>query len=190
MRIITSVTATTAVLAVTLMLSAAPPPAQAGRACNELGLSSPCVRGSDLKANIIVEEDGRNARLRLRDAAGDNGVELSAATANLTNLFSNDQDASNGLVKAWARINDDGTIEACWRCNKDPNVTRRIQEGFYEVDFTPLATDISGRPMSGSILNSGLGQLVLFNNNANLSSILVTTFFSAIEDRAFVVLIY
>jgi hypothetical protein len=187
MRIITAVTATTGALAVALMLSA---PAQAGRACNELGLSSPCVTGSDLKANIIVEEDGRNARLRLRDATGENGVELSAATANLTNLFSNDQDASNGLVKAWARINDDGTIEACWRCNKDPNETRRIEEGFYQVDFTPLATDIGGRPMSGSIVNSGLGQLVLFNNNSNLSSILVTTFFSAIEDRAFVVLIY
>jgi hypothetical protein len=44
--------------------------------------------------------------------------------------------------------------------------------------------------MSGSIVNSGLGQLVLFNNNVDVSSILVTTFLSAIEDRAFVVLIY
>lgn len=117
-------------------------------------------------------------------------MDLRASDGNVTNLFSNDEDESNGLVKAWARINADATIAACWRCNTDTAETRRIRDGEYEVDFTPLATDNTGRPMSGSILNSGLGQLVLFNNNVDVSSILVTTFLSAIEDRAFVVLIY
>lgn len=32
-------------------------------------------------------------------------MDLRASDGNVTNLFSNDEDESNGLVKAWARIN-------------------------------------------------------------------------------------
>ena len=68
----------------------------------------------------------------------------SASPANLTNLFSNDEDESNGLVKAWAQIDADGTIVACWRCNTDPAETRRLGTGAYEVDFTPLRPTSAG----------------------------------------------
>ncbi len=51
-----------------------------------------------------------------------------------------------GNLKAWAMINADGTIESCWRCNTDALETQKTQTGVYEVDFTPLATDISARP--------------------------------------------
>ena len=78
-------------------------------------------------------------------------------TGNVTNLFSNEEDESNGLVKAWAQIDADGTIIACWRCNTDPAETRRTSTaGHYEVDFTPLATDITGRPRSVALDGDGI----------------------------------
>jgi len=52
----------------------------------------------------------------------------------------------NGMVKAWARIKSDETVASCWRCNKATTETRRLGVGDYEVDFTPLSTDIRGRP--------------------------------------------
>jgi hypothetical protein len=110
------------VLALTLGVNSLP--AGAGRVYNELDLRSPCINSSDLKARLNLDEDGRDARLRVRGADGENAVQLSAANATVTNLFSNDENASNGLVKAWAQINFDGTIEACWRCNTDPAETR------------------------------------------------------------------
>ncbi|MGH6903303.1 MAG: hypothetical protein ACREIR_11245 [Geminicoccaceae bacterium] len=76
-------------------------------------MSSPCIRSNDLKARIDLDEDGRNGRLRVRDAAGANAVEPDARSGNITNLFSNDGNASNGPVKAWAQINANGTIAAC-----------------------------------------------------------------------------
>jgi hypothetical protein len=67
--------------------------------------------------------------LLIRDADRENAVPLDAGSANLTNLFSNEEDESNGLVKAWAQINTDGTIAACWRCRTDLAETRRITTG-------------------------------------------------------------
>ena len=78
-------------------------------------------------------------------------MDLRASDGNVTNLFSNEEDESNGLVKAWAQINSGGTIVACWRCNTDPDLTRRVVDGVYVVDFTPLATDIRGPPRSATI---------------------------------------
>ena len=53
---------------------------------------------------------------------------------------------SQGLVKAWARLNANGTVISCFRCNPEPSETRRLGVGIWEVDFTPLGTDISTRP--------------------------------------------
>jgi hypothetical protein len=153
MRIISSVTLA-AVLAVPFMLGTTPP-AVAGPVCNELDLNSPCVRSSDLRANIMLGGSGDEGRLRLRNGDGDTAVQLRATNGNVTNLFSNDENESNGLVKAWARINSDGTILGCWRCNKDPDETRRIDTGNYEVDFTPLSTDIRGRPRAVTLDGAG-----------------------------------
>ena len=55
-----------------------------------------------MKARLNLDEDGRNGRLLIRDADRENAVPLDAGSANLTNLFSNEEDESNGLVKAWA----------------------------------------------------------------------------------------
>jgi hypothetical protein len=106
---------------------------------------------ADIRANIVLGAPGEESRLRLRNEDGATAVQLRASDANVTNLFSNEADQSNGLVKAWARINFDGTIIACWRCNTDTAETNRITTGQYEVDFTPLATDITGRPLLADI---------------------------------------
>ena len=146
MRSVSSVTLATAAFAVAVISSVAAAPAVAGPVCNELDLDSPCVRSSDIRANIVLGGSGDEGRLRLRNEDGDTAVQLRGDSGNVTNVFSIAENESNGLVKAWARINRDGTIDACWRCNKDPNETRLIRTGLYEVDFTPLSTDIRGRP--------------------------------------------
>ena len=190
MRIIGSVIMATGALAFATALIASQP-AAAGKLCQRAGLSSPCVQSNDLKARITLKEAAKDGRLQIRDANNDTAFNLDGSSANVTNLFSNETDQSNGLVKAWARINADGTIDACWRCNTDPNETRRIAEGQYEVDFTPLATDISGRPLSASIVNSGLGMVVLNNNGIDPSSVSAATFFtSGFADRNFVLMVY
>jgi hypothetical protein len=153
MRFVGATSVITGALAMPLLLSAAAP-VIAGPVCDELGLSSPCVRSDDLRARINLDQDDTNGRLRVRDADGDNAVELNASNGNVTNLFSNDEDEGNGLVKAWAQINQAGGVIACWRCNKDTDETRRLFAGAYEVDFTPLNTDISGRPRA-LILDGG-----------------------------------
>jgi len=171
-------------------------PAEAGKACNRLGLDSPRIKSNDLKARLNLDEDGRNARLRLRNADRANAVELDAGSGNLTNLFSNEENASNGLVKAWAQINSDGTIEACWRCNTDPAATRRIGDGSYHVDFTPLATDITGRPRSATISGADSttldGVVRVKDPFGDASAVLVNTndMAGASEDRTFTLIIY
>jgi hypothetical protein len=138
-------------VAIVSVLSIAPPPAGAGRVCNRLDLSSPCAGSSDLKPNLVVGGDTGQGRLRVRAADGTTAVELRADDGNLTNLFVNDPSASNGLIKAWAAIDADGTIAACWRCNRDPDETQQLAPGSYEVDFTPLATDITERPRMATV---------------------------------------
>jgi hypothetical protein len=130
------------------------------------------------------------SRIKARPGDGATGVELNASNAILRNLFDDGQNKSNGLVKAGARINADGTIAACWRCTTDTDEAGKLSEGFYEVDFTPLSTDVGGRPMSGVVLGS-LGMLVLNNNAVDPSTVLVSTFFfSGVEDRPFVLISY
>ena len=158
MRSVSSVTVTTAALAAALILGAAA--AVAGPVCNELDLNSPCVRSNDIRASIALGGSGDDGRLRLRNEDGDTAVQLRASNANVTNLFSNEENQSNGLVKAWAQIAADGTIVACWRCNTDPAETRRFGVGQYEVDFAPLSTDIRGRPRSATI-DAASGEVLL-----------------------------
>jgi hypothetical protein len=136
-------------LALSLTLSAVSRPAEAGKVCSKAGLSSPCVTGSDMKPSIVLGGSGDNGRFRIRGSNNAVGVDL-LYNGNLTNLFSNSASKSNGLVKAWAQVNADGTVESCWRCNKDPTQTHRLDVGIYEVDFTPLSTNISGRPRTAT----------------------------------------
>ena len=156
MRSTRLITVTIATIAIVSALSVAPRPVEAGRVCNRLDLSSPCAGSSDLKPNLVVGGDTGQGRLRVRDEDGTTAVELRADDGNVTNLFANGPSASNGLIKAWAQINADGTIAACWRCNRDPAETQRLNEGSYEVDFTPLATDITGRPRMATVAGNGV----------------------------------
>jgi len=104
----------------------------------------------------------------------------------------------NGIAKAWARIKADGTIVSCWRCNTDPLETRKIGTGAYEIDFTPLATDIRGRPRVATIdthdtFGPGRSYLVLVNRVFDDSSVWVGTFedvFGNQEDKAFTLVVY
>ena len=191
MRITSVAAAVTGALALVLTLGAAPPPADAGQACNRLGLPNNCVKGNDLKARLTLRESGRDGRVQIRDADNAAALTLNGATATVTNLFSNLEDESNGLVKAWARINADGSVAACWRCNTDPAETRRTGAGIYEVDFTPLATDIQGRPRS-VVLNGVGGSAVTADNPGDPSSVFVGTvnLTDAFADGVFILLIY
>lgn len=171
-------------------------PAAAGKLCKKASLSSPCVSSSDLKANLRVGGGGDDGRLRLRNGDGDTAVELRGNTGNVTNLFSNDEDESNGLVKAWAKINANGSIAACWRCNTDTGETQKVSTGLYTVDFTPLATDITGRPRSAAVSGvSGtpLAVVRMANTTGDDSSVNVATVnptTGASTDAPFVVVLY
>jgi hypothetical protein len=199
MRNIGTTSAITGLLAAALIWSAAGP-AVAGPVCNELDLRSPCVRSNDIRANIVLGGPGDEGRLRLRNEDGDTAVQLRAGDANVTNLFSNEADRSNGLVKAWAQIAPDGTVRACWRCNTDPNETRRFNTGSYEVDFTPLSTDIRGRPRSATIDGASAGgesvaAAFLRDRSGDSSTVQVTTFslvnaINTVVDSTFVLIIY
>jgi hypothetical protein len=195
MRIKNSAAMTTGVLALGLTLSAAAP-AVAGAVCNDLDRSSPCITSTDLKSRLDLN-DGKQGRLRVMNSAGASGVELNASNGNLTNLFDNSQNKSNGLVKAWAQINADGTIAACWRCNTDTNETRRITDGQYEVDFTPLATDISGRPRTATVDIHGGGSfgdstVTLADRASDPSSVFARTHNTAgaFTDAPFILIVY
>ena len=151
MQVLGVPTAMAAALVVVATLSGVSQPAEAGKVCNELDLASPCIRDSDLRPSLRLGGGGDDGRLRLRNGDGDTAVELRASSGNVTNLFFNDENESNGLVKAWAAINADGTVAACWRCNLDPAETRKFGTGVYRVDFTPLSPDIRGRPRSATV---------------------------------------
>jgi hypothetical protein len=197
MRIIHLPAASIAAAVLALTLGGALSPAEAGALCNRADLDSPCVSNSDLKANVVLGGNTGNGRLRLRNEDGDIGLELRSDTANVINLFSNDEDESNGLVKAWAQINADGTIVACWRCNTDAAETRRLSAGNYEIDFTPLATDVTGRPRTATIdvhiADSTPSSFIdLADRSGDPSSVFVNTTDTAATstDAPFVLIIY
>jgi hypothetical protein len=148
-------------------------------ACKKLGLTAPCVSTGDIKQQAVT-----NARIKI-DTIRRNRMDESVAGLN-----------GNGMVKAWARINADGTIASCWRCNTDTSQTRNYGTGYYEVDFTPLSTDISGRPRSAvlDILLAGstTGMISVANRSGDPSSVFVYTLDidGNPADRPFTLIIY
>lgn len=99
------------------------------------------VGGADMRSDISIGTASNDGDLSVKSAAGTPGVSLDGDTGNVTNSL-----AGNGLAKAWALIDTDGTVVSCYRCNLDPAETQNLSEGVYEVDFTPLGTDVRGRP--------------------------------------------
>jgi hypothetical protein len=55
----------------------------------------------------------------------------------------------DGLIKGWARVAGGGGVWSCYRCSSGDS--RRISDGIYEVDFTPVGDDIHSRPWTCSL---------------------------------------
>ena len=94
-------------------------------------------------AFIILGGSANAGDLFIRDENNFNEIVMNGSTGDVTN-----QIAGDGLVKAWCRVNSDGTFAGGFRCNSNSAETRLIPglTGQYEVDFTSLSTDISARP--------------------------------------------
>lgn len=89
-----------------------------------------------------AESEGEDGEIFVEDGLGTTTFQVEGSTGNTTQILS-----GNGLIKAWAKINADGSVHSCWNCNSDPAETRSVPVGSggpYEVDFT--LGDISTRP--------------------------------------------
>lgn len=83
-----------------------------------------------------VSEPGDDGEILLLDGMGSSLLELDGGTGNIEQDVDNIAIANgNGAVKAWAKIDADGTVFQCWKCNLSAAQTRRLDEGDYEVDF-------------------------------------------------------
>ena len=84
---------------------------------------------------------GEDGEIYVEDGHGNTTFQVAGDSGTASQVVS-----GNGLVKAWAKINADGTVHSCWNCNPDPLETRLCCDGLahYEVDF--LLGDISTRP--------------------------------------------
>jgi len=95
---------------------------------------------------------------------------------------------------ACCQINANGTPRGAgsFRCNLSSAETRRLGVGAYEVDFTPVSTDIRNYSKS-AVLNIHLagsgphGIIAVADRLGDLSSVQVSTFSitGAFQDRAF-----
>jgi hypothetical protein len=155
-------------LAVAVMFAASRP-VVAGPVCNKVDLRTPCIGSNDIRANIALGGATGDALLRLRNADGANAVDLRASNSSL----------------------------ACWRCNTDPNETGLTATGHYEVDFTPLSTDITGRPRLAVLdghttFTPAHGTIILADRTGDPSSVLlrIRNEAGAAADAPFVLIIY
>lgn len=83
---------------------------------------------------------GEDGDLRLHDNTDTETFRVNGQSGTATNSLS-----SNGQVKAWARIDADGSVLSCWRC--DPDATSKLAgQPIYTVDFGPVGSDIQSRP--------------------------------------------
>jgi hypothetical protein len=77
----------------------AAPPAEAGRACTQIGLGSRSIKSNDRKARLNGTRTAETLGCGCGTPTRDNAVELDAGFGNVINLFSNLEDQSN----AWSR---------------------------------------------------------------------------------------
>ena len=154
--------------------SAAPAAAGNGVKCNG------CVNSKDVKNGQVKKNDLSRG---LREAIF--GIDPRGDTGALS---------SNGPLKAWAKIAADGTVIACDRCDANSAETRKVGAGLYHVDFTPLGSDISGRPYATmiNVSDGEVGQISAISLGADPSTVLVRTEDAggAAADKAFTVLVY
>ncbi len=139
--------------------------------------------------NGTVSASGGSGSISLRSSTGADVTSLSpiAITQPL---------AGNGAVKAWAKINSDGTVQSCYKCSSSATDTQNVGTGFYEVDFTPLGTDITARPRTATITHHGSGvlahgEVALGGRSGDLSAIWVRTANAGTAlNRPFTIVIY
>jgi hypothetical protein len=133
-------------------------------------------------------EDGD---IQIHDNDGSVSIALDGASGNVSNQF-----GGNGLIKAWARINSNGTVASCWRCNTSASYTYSYTAGFYYVDFN-FTTDITSRPLSAVIDSHSVG--TIYHGNIQLgyktgdaSSVWVRTSSEsgAAENKPFTLFVY
>ena len=171
-----------------------------GNATNVGQSSELYMESGDGKTNVWLYGSGQ-AYLGSSGYSGflalDNGtsswssIQLSGSNGNVVNQF-----GGNGVVKAWARINADGSVASCYRCDPSAAETRRLSTGNYEVDFTPVGTDVSSRPWTCSLgtgaVFGAIGQIGCVQRSGDPSSLFVnirgTTGLAA--DVAYTVVVY
>lgn len=117
---------------------------------------------------------GLDGDITLRNTSGTTTGRIDGQSGNFTNTL-----AGNGLVKAWAQINADGSVAACWNCNTSATETGILSTGTYEVDFT-VATDLADRPVlcsagNNTVFGSGASQIYCVQRGTDPSSIFVVT---------------
>ena len=103
--------------------------------------------------------------------------------------------AGNGFIKGWARIDKDGNVLSCYRC--DAAKTSRTALGTYYVDFSPVGSNLVSRPRIAVIDRHGAsdptgGEIWLQDDDsgmaANKSRIKVVT--GPAEDRSFTITVF
>jgi len=116
------------------------------------------------------------------------GISVDAASQDLQ---------SNGFVKAWAIINEDGSVFRCFQCDLSADKTYRILAGKYQVSFGLLGENVVSRPRSATLSAHGGGSvnpgiIVLADSSGDSSSVIVTTYNMSgqLSDRPFVVMVY
>ena len=129
--------------------------------------------GSGANVTLGTASGTSDGNLYLYDGSGAFGIYLRGSLGRIVNKLS-----GNGLVKAWAQINNDGTVSSCYNCSTSASDTARIGTGVYEVDFT-FATDITTRPVvcssghTGYVFAAG-SQIACVGRSDDASSILVS----------------
>lgn len=151
------------------------------------------VNLSGLYGAIYLGSDSEDGDIILMDSSPvQTSIAMDGQTGNATNQLD-----GNGFVKGWARINSDGTVLSCWRCDPDPSKTFRSSAGIYNVSFAGIASDIRSRPKAATLdSHDPSGQVLTFicvSEGFNNSSVLVKTtdhVSADFSDRAFNVFVY
>ncbi len=138
---------------------------------------------------IFLGGNGEDGDLVVFDNTDAETFRVNGQTGSATNAL-----GANGLIKAWARINADGTVLSCWRC--DSSATFRLAEGSYIVSFAPLGLNIHSRPRAAVIdshdTGVSLGGVVRLANSQATTVLASTGSLPLGEsaDRPFTVFIY
>ncbi len=133
------------------------------------------LRGNFADFNMGSTVSGQDGDISLSNGTSSSvALDLEGSSGSISNIIT-----GNGVVKAWAQINADGTVNSCHRCNASITQTNNISTGTYEVDFV-ISTDISARPVVCSAgITASLGtsayQINCVGRSGDPSSIFVIT---------------